>query len=110
MEQFYRGVEMVMHSATLIAQHNEQLEAANTTASERKSRKRRRIQKGGTLSQEQADDIKAQKEALALAEVGRDEERRAAGATRRWIQVCKQCGKPGHNRRTCSKDTATPGE
>jgi hypothetical protein len=43
MEQFYRGVEIVMHLATLIAQHNKQLEAANTTASERKSRKRRRI-------------------------------------------------------------------
>jgi hypothetical protein len=48
-----------MHSATLIAQHNKQLKAANTTTSKHKSRKRRCIQKGGTLLQEQADDIKA---------------------------------------------------
>jgi hypothetical protein len=57
MEQFYRGVEIVMHLATLIAQHNEQLQAANTAASERRSRKTKHIQEGGTLSQEQADDL-----------------------------------------------------
>jgi hypothetical protein len=38
MEQFYRGVEVVMHTATLIAQHNEQLQAVNAAASERKGR------------------------------------------------------------------------
>jgi hypothetical protein len=34
MEQFYRGVDIVIHSATLIAQHNEQLQAASTAAAE----------------------------------------------------------------------------
>jgi hypothetical protein len=55
-------------------------EAVATSATERKTRKRKRIQKGGTLSQEEADDIKAQREALALAAAERYEERRAASA------------------------------
>jgi hypothetical protein len=42
MQQFYWGVEIVMHLATLIAQHNERLEANNAAASERKGRKRKR--------------------------------------------------------------------
>jgi hypothetical protein len=106
MEQFYRGVEIVMHSATLIAQHNEQLQAANTAASERKSRKRKRIQKGGTLTQEEAEDIVAQRDAGVLAEEVRREERRAAGGSGRGIPHCRTCGEPGHNKRTCRKDAA----
>jgi hypothetical protein len=106
MQQFYRGVEIMMHSATLMAQHNKQLEAANTAASERRSRKRKRIQKGGTLTQEEADDIVAQREALALAEAERREERRAVGGSSRGIPHCSICSEPGHNKRTCTKDAA----
>jgi hypothetical protein len=110
MQQLHRGVEIVMHSATLIAQHNEQLQAANTAASERKSRKRKRIQKGGTLTQEEAEDIVAQRDAVVLAEEVRREERRAAGGSSRGIPHCRTCGEPGHNKRTCRKDAATSGD
>jgi hypothetical protein len=34
MEQFYRGVDIVIHSTTLTAQHNQQLQAASTAAAE----------------------------------------------------------------------------
>jgi hypothetical protein len=103
MQQFYRGVEIVMHSATLIAQHNEQLQAANTAASERRSRKRKRIQKGGTFTQEEAGDIVAQRDAVVLVDEVRREERRAAGGSGRGIPHCRTCGDPEHNRRTCRK-------
>jgi hypothetical protein len=110
MEQFYRGVEVVMHTATLIAQHNEQLQAANAASTERNSRKRERIQEGGTFSQEEAQDPMAENEALALAKVVRHEEEDAAGAARRWTQVCKQCSKPGHNKYACTNDSSTSDE
>jgi hypothetical protein len=110
MQQFYRGVEIVMHSATLIAQQNEQLQAANAASTERNSRKRKRIQKGGTLSQEEAANLIARRDALAAAKVVRHEEGRAGGGAPRWIQGCKLCGQPGHNRRTCTIDTATLAE
>jgi hypothetical protein len=106
MQQFYQGIKIVMHSATLIAQHNKGLEAANAAASERKGRKRKRIQKGGTLSQEEAQDLIAEREALALVEVERREKRRAAGGSSRGVPHCRTCGEPGHNKRTCTKDAA----
>jgi hypothetical protein len=79
------GTKVVMHTATLIAQHNEQLQAANAAASERKSRKKKRIQKGATLSQKEAQDLIAEREALVLVEVERREERRAAGGSSRGV-------------------------
>jgi hypothetical protein len=63
-----------MHSATLIAQHNQKLEAANAASSERKGRKRKRIQKGGTVSQEEAQDLINKREAccrcISVADTG----------------------------------------
>jgi hypothetical protein len=109
-QQMQKGAEMMLHNGTLLAAQLLHQEAVATSATERKTRKRKRIQKGGTLSQEEADDIKARREALALAAAERYEERRAAGAPQSRIQGCKQCGKPGHNRRTCTKDSAESAE
>jgi hypothetical protein len=54
-----KGTEMILHSQTLLAARVLQLEASNRAASERKSHKRKRIQKGGDLSNEQAEDLMA---------------------------------------------------
>ena len=51
---------MLLHRQTLLAARVLQLEASNKAASERKSRKRKRIQKGGDLSREEAEDLIAQ--------------------------------------------------
>ena len=48
---------MLLHRQTLLAARVLQLEALNKAASERKSRKRKRIQKGGDLSKEEAEDL-----------------------------------------------------
>jgi hypothetical protein len=61
-------------------------------ASGRNNRKRKRIQKEGTLTQEEADDIKAQREALMLAKEQEREERRVAGGSSRGIPHCRTCG------------------
>jgi hypothetical protein len=45
-----------------------QLEASNKAASKRKSRKRKRIQKGGDLLKEQAEDLIAQCDVRAQVE------------------------------------------
>ena len=80
MQQFQRGAEIMVHTGTLLADRITKLEAANANASARKSRKR--IQNGGTLTQEEAEDIIARKDAVDQAEVEKREERRAAGVTR----------------------------
>ena len=48
---------MLLHRQTLLAARVLQLKALNKAASERKSRKRKQIQKGGDLSREEAEDL-----------------------------------------------------
>jgi hypothetical protein len=109
-QQMEKGAAILVHSGTLLASEVLRLQAVNAASTERNSRKRKRIQKGGTLSQEEADDIKARREALALAKEQRGEERRAAGGSIRGVPHCGTCGEPGHNKRTCAKDAATSGD
>jgi hypothetical protein len=67
---------MLLHGQTLLAARVLQLEASNKAASERKSRKEKRIQKGGDLSKEQAEDLIAQCDVGAQVE-GETRESRA---------------------------------
>lgn len=108
-QQFKKGAEMMVHSQVLLAARVADLEAANNAASERKKRKKKRIQKGGTLSQAEAEVLIAQKDAEVQVEEKRRKERRVAGGSRLWIQRCKSCAKPGHNKRTCTKDAVVLG-
>jgi hypothetical protein len=55
MEQFKKGAQMMAHSEALIAIQIAELQAANDAASGRRKRKQRRIQKGGTLTQADAE-------------------------------------------------------
>jgi hypothetical protein len=48
---------MLLYRQTLLAARVLQLKALNKAASERKSRKRKRIQKGGDLLKEEAEDL-----------------------------------------------------
>jgi hypothetical protein len=50
LDQFKKGAEMILHSQALLAARVVDLGKANKAASERKQRKRKRIQKGGNLS------------------------------------------------------------
>jgi hypothetical protein len=81
-----------------------QLEASNKAASERKSRKRKRIQKGGDLSKEEAEDLIAQCDVGAQVEGETRGGRVRTGAGKRGKSHCKRCGETGHNSRTCKKD------
>jgi hypothetical protein len=83
-----------------------QLEASNKAASERQSRKRKRIQKGGDLSKKQAEDLIAQCDVGAQIEGESREGRARTGAVKRGKRHCKGCGETGHNSRTCKKDVA----
>jgi hypothetical protein len=105
-QQMQKGAEMMLHNRTLLAAQLLHQEAVATSATERKSQKQKRIQKGGTLSKEEADDIIAQREALALAAAERREERHVAGAAQQCVQVCTACRNPRHNRRTYTINTA----
>jgi len=94
----------VVHSHALLEATIANLEEANQAASERRKRKKKRIQKGGTLSQAEADDIVEQRDVEVQLEAERRQERVRAGSSAGGIRRCKNCGEAGHNKRTCKKD------
>lgn len=81
-----------------------QLKASNKAASERKSRKRKRIQKGGDLLKEEAEDLIAQRDVEAQVKGESCEGRVRAGTGKRGKGHCRLCRETGHNSRTCKKD------
>ena len=109
-QQFQKGAEMIVHSQMLMAAQIAKLQAANKAASERKARKRKRIQHGGALSQQEAEEIIERRDAEALVEAERCEERVQAGGSSKGIRRCKICGEAGHNKRTCKNDAAESGD
>jgi hypothetical protein len=91
-KQLRKGTEMILHSQTLLAARVLQLEASNRAASERKSHKRKRIQKGGDLSKEQAEDVIAQIDVGAQIEGETREGRARTGAGKQRKRYCRRCG------------------
>ena len=92
------------HSHALLEARIATLEQANQAASERRKRKKKRIQKGGTLSQAEAEDIVGQQDVEAQLDAERRQEKVRTGSSAGGIRRCKNCGEAGHNKRTCKKD------
>jgi hypothetical protein len=103
-DQLQRGTAMLLHGQTLLAARVLQLEASNKAASERKSRKRKRIQEDGDLSKEEAEDLVAQCDVRAQIEGESREGRARTDAGKRGKGHCRRCRETGHNSRTCKKD------
>jgi hypothetical protein len=108
--QVKKGSTLKVHSHTLLEARIASLEEANQAASERRKRKKKRIQKGGTLSQAEAEDIVRQRDVEAQLEAERRQERVRIGSSAGSIRRCKNCGEAGHNKRTCKRDAAEVGD
>lgn len=104
LEQFQKGAELMLHSQALLAARVVGLEKANKAASERKARRRKRIQSRGDLSMAEASDLLAQADVEAQLEGERRDSRGRAGAGSTRRRRCKSCNEVGHNSRTCRKD------
>ena len=94
----------IMHEVALLRSRITELESANERLSKRRRLKQKRLQKGGSLSVE---------EAMALVgdngggsdlgdDIGGDSGGRQAAQPR--IRRCGKCGETGHNARTCQAD------
>jgi hypothetical protein len=103
-DQLQRGTAMLLHGQTLLAARVLQLEASNKAASERKSRKRKRVQKGGDLSKGEAEGLIAQYDVEAQVKGESRDGRVRTGTGKRGKGHCSCCGETGHNSRTCKKD------
>ena len=95
--QVKRGLAKKDHSHTLLEARIAKLKQANQAVSERKKRKKKRIQEGGTLSQAEAEEILKEKDAEAEARG----EGAQVGSSCRGKHRCKTCSITGHNKHTC---------
>lgn len=102
-----KGVGMIAHQATLIQAENVELRHANTLATQRRKRKRKRIQKHGVLTVAEGLDLVPQNNAVGeISQEVRGGETESSGPAKKKRR-CKTCGETGHNLRTCKKDVQT---
>ncbi|KAI1509259.1 hypothetical protein Ptr86124_011799 [Pyrenophora tritici-repentis] len=104
-DQLKKGAEVMMLSAELMRDRISSLEKANSAASERRRRSKRRIQKHGVLTKGAGEDILAQNE--ADQQIAHEERQGGArsGLSQRAQRRCTRCKETGHNSRTCKTDT-----
>jgi hypothetical protein len=103
-DQIAKGAQAVMHQATLLRAEVSMLRKANEALSKRRRAKKTRLRLGGPLSAQDGQDLIHQK---AIDEQLESENREKGGQRRtgeRGPRHCSNCGKTGHNARTCKKD------
>ncbi len=96
-----KGATGVAHELTLLKQERAELRAALAAATERKSRKRKRIQAGGSLAIEEGQRLTALKEFGARGDGKKQKKRVRAEGGELFQRRCRRCGEGGHNARTC---------
>ncbi|KAI1689247.1 DDE superfamily endonuclease [Pyrenophora tritici-repentis] len=104
-DQLKKGAEVMMLSAELMRDRIPSLEKANSAASARRQRSKRRIQKHGVLTKGAGEDILAQNE--ADQQIAHEERQGGArsGLSQRAQRRCTRCKETGHNSRTCNTNT-----
>jgi hypothetical protein len=103
--QLIKGGELMLHENALQRARIHELEEQLAEMTKRKSRKRKRIQQGGTMEYGTAA---AQVAAEASAAPQQSKKARSSSDQERaqpTVRRCRNCGGTGHNSRTCKKDT-----
>jgi len=102
--QLVKGAELMLHQNALLAARNHELEEQLAATTKRKSRKRKRIQQGGTMEYRIAAA-----QVAAEASIAPQRSKKARSSSNQEIakpalRRCGNCGATGHNARTCKKD------
>ena len=108
--QLVKGAELMLHQNALLVARNHELKEQLAVITKRKSRKRKRIQQGGTMEYGTAAAQVAAKASTAPRRSkkarGNSDQEPAQPALRR----CGNCSRTGHNVRTCKKDIEASSE
>jgi hypothetical protein len=96
-----KGLSKLTHRMVLLEAENKEFRTANERQNKRHKIKRTRLQKGGSFSLQEAEDIIAEREVEAQLkeETHRGNSRTNTGEPR--VRHYSNCGKAGHNTRTC---------
>jgi hypothetical protein len=103
--QLTKGGELMLHQNVLQAARVSELEEQLAVITKRKTRKRKYAQHGGTMEHGEAA---AQVAAEASVAAGRSKKACGGGDQERaqpTVRRCGNCGRTGHNARTCKRDT-----
>jgi hypothetical protein len=108
--QFTKGSVAIMHEVALLRSRIDELEETNDRLSKRRKTKKTRLQKGGSLSVEEAEALIALKEGGSQGneEIGSSNGNREGAQLR--TKRCSNCSKTGHNARTCKRVLETSKE
>jgi hypothetical protein len=107
-----KSIAILSHQLVLLKAENRELRTVNERQSKRRRVRRTRLQDGGSLSIQEAEDLIAGKEVdKQLQKDIRESGRRTVGVEPR-ARRCGNCGKTGHNARTCQVawETSDEGE
>ena len=102
-DQLTKGTMAVMHQVALLRAENASLRKANEALSKRRRAKRTRVQLGGSLAVQDAQDIVGQDAVGGEGVQEMQPSGSGAGGVRTRVRCCGVCGKPGHNARTCQE-------
>ncbi|KAJ8117104.1 hypothetical protein OPT61_g1625 [Boeremia exigua] len=101
LEHYAKGGAILSHKLVLAQQQIAELQAANEAATRRKSHKRKRVQKEGTLIVEDGQRLAALKEFGARGDGKRAKKQVRAQEGEPAQRRCGRCNQTGHNTRTC---------
>jgi hypothetical protein len=104
LEHYAKGGAILSHKLIIATERIKELEAAAEAATRRKSHKRRRIQKEGTLTVEEGQRLTALKEFGTRSDGKKGKKRVRAEGGEPSQRRCGRCGEGGHNARTCKSD------
>jgi hypothetical protein len=91
------------HSLVLMRNQVAELQAANKAATQRRSYKRKRIQREGTLIVEEGQRLTALREFGARGDRKKAKKRVRAEGGELSQRRCGRCNETGHNARTCKQ-------
>ena len=102
-DQLTKGTMAVMHQVALLRAENASLRKANEALSKRRRAKITRVQLGGSLAVQDAQDVLGQGAVSGEGVQETQPDGGSAGGGRTRVRCCGVCGKPGHNARTCQE-------
>ena len=105
-----KGAEEMLHENVLIKARVRELEEQLAVMTKRKSRKRKQIQRGGTLEYGLAASQVAAEASVAAQPSKKTRGRGGQEGAQSSVRRCGNCGKTGHNARTCQEGAETSSE
>ena len=99
--QLVKGAHKMAHQVELMRDRIASLEKTVEEATKRKSRKRKRIQQGGTLTYKAGSELAPAEDNTVEYSTQRSSSKVRAGTVQPARRRCGTCGGTGHNARTC---------